>query len=61
MSAKWMRKGLPLQASYAALQDAKKDAKADLTQVIETVEANFLPGKGASRNVAQQRLWTVTD
>ena len=36
-----------LQASFAALQDAKKDARADLSQVIDAIEAKFFPNKGA--------------
>ena len=35
------------QASFAALQDAKKDANADLTQMIDAIEAKFFPSKGA--------------
>ena len=37
-----------MQVSYNPLQVIKADADADLTQVMDAIEANFFPGKGAS-------------
>ncbi|CAK0740338.1 hypothetical protein CVIRNUC_001243 [Coccomyxa viridis] len=38
----------PGEVPYNPLQVIKADADADLTRVMDTIEAKFFPGKGAS-------------
>ena len=48
-----------MQVSYNPLQVIKADADADLTQVVDAIEAKFFPGKGASieQNASVQCEW----